>query len=513
MESFVSKNHNKKSYKIILIALFVMIFILILLTIMIKFLQSQDTSELTFDNLTTIKEVIEYHKSKYISENESNEDDFYLDVYLKFKVLPYDENKNSNEEYYNSLIEDCARIILYKSFILIDEENDLTVKVICNENEVSSIIINGIEDYFIYMDSQISMEKYREIPTTELNVDSELLQECINNSWDSNTYIGERSSIFNEYNIYFEQGIKTRIIKNKIYNIVFDKRYNGDIINGLFPGLDFSTIKAKLGDPTFSDEEVKVIGYKSDKFYVFFSENEISIYRNDTTKTDDFFKLADRFIKEDIDFLDFMNELTYIWPDYSDYEYNSNSVFISYPLKGIEIQLNNGDRNGILVYNNIRSGLQQISKYLENTNFVARLQLDLVYEAEKRRFLEQDNLLNKCKEYKEKKSLSEEEQKIIGKSLNYEIYAEEDSSSNIYSIKFISKMGDSPNRELNDRIDDYLWAGNDYFIYSKEGKGIFLYNLNDGLIKRIVTGSKKYELKQFENGILKYDNQEINVEF
>ena len=80
--------------------------------------------------------------------------------------------------------------------------------------------------------------------------------------------------------------------------------------------------------------------------------------------------------KEKIDLLDFMNELTYIWPDYSKYEYNSTSVWITYPLKGIEITINSGDINGILVYNNNKSSLSKIGRYLEDTNFVGRLQLD-----------------------------------------------------------------------------------------------------------------------------------------
>lgn len=512
MKKIEDRNHSKKSYKLILVALFVMIFILFLFIIIIQIIKNKENvPEVNFDNLTTIKEVIEYHKSKYISENESKEDNFYLDVYLKFKVLPYDENKQSNEAYYNELIEDSARVLYYNSFILIDEENDITVKVICNHSEIVKILINDIEDYFIYMDSQISLEKYKEIPVTELSIDSEVLQNCINNDWDSETYLGEKDSIFDGYNIYFDEGIKVKVIKDKIYNIVFDKKYNQNVVNGLFVGIDFKSIKASLGEPTFSDTDENVIGYKGNEIYVFFSENEISVYRIDTTNTDDFFELADKYIAEDIDFLDFMNELTYIWPDYNEYTYTSTSIFISYPLKGIEINVNTGDRNGILVYNNIRSNLPKIGKYLENTNFVARLQLDLVYETEKRRILKQNNLLEKCKEYKN--SLSEQEQKVIGKSLDYEIYAEKDSASNIYSMKFIGSFGKFPNRELNDSIDYYLWAGNDYFIYSKIEKGIFLYNLNNGLVKRIVNGSEKYELKEFNKGILKYDDQEINIEF
>ena len=36
------------------------------------------------------------------------------------------------------------------------------------------------------------------------------------------------------------------------------------------------------------------------------------------------------------------------------------------------------------MYNSIKSSMSKIQQYLDNTNFVARLQIDSVYEAEKR---------------------------------------------------------------------------------------------------------------------------------
>ena len=41
-------------------------------------------------------------------------------------------------------------------------------------------------------------------------------------------------------------------------------------------------------------------------------------------------ELADKFVAEELDLLEFMNELTYMWPDYSEYSYSSNSFFISF---------------------------------------------------------------------------------------------------------------------------------------------------------------------------------------
>ena len=504
------KDHNNKNYRIILIVIFVMVFILFISKIALNKLENElEQSEISYDNLSTMKEVVEYHKSKYISENFSEDDGIYLDVFVKFKVPLYQDDI-SNEEYYNILLEDAAKIIYYRSFNMIDKEQDINVKVICENGKIKRIIINDMEDYFIYHDSQISMKNYVEIENTEFTIASELLNMCINNDWRTeNIYFGERESIFDEYYIYFDEGIKVRTINGKIYNIIFTKKYNGNVINNIFPGLELRNIKSSLGKPTFENENV--IGYKGDKCYVFFTDTEISVYRNSYVETDEFFNLADEFIENNIDFLEFMNQLTYIWPDYSEYNYNSTSVFISYPLKGIEIALNNGDINGILVYNNNKSTMSKIRRYLENTNFVGRLQVDSVFEAEKRRIEKQIDLGNKCDNYIEE--LDEDIKDIIGESFNYKIFAKKDDNGYIYEMNFISKDNEHPNRQLTDRMDYYLWLNNDYFLYSKANKGIFFYNLNTGRVQRVLTGTEEYKLIDYENGILRYDDNAIQLQF
>ena len=509
----MKEKQNIEINKKIVIVLIAIIFIVLVSLLLFKnFLESNQTPELIYDNLTTIKQVIEYHGSKYISEEESNDNNYSLDVYLEFKVKPYEDDNTSNEEYYNELLEDSAKVLYYKNFRMIDEKNDITVEVICKNGKIDSIIINGIEDYFIYMDSQISMREYKEISKTEITVQSEVLQNCINNSWNTGVYFGERDSIFDEYYIYFDEGLEVRTIDNMIYNVIFTNKYQGNVVNNTYPGMQLENVEDLMGEPTFKDEDLGILGYKGENIYVFFTETEISIYRVTTADTDDFFDLADRYLNEELDFLEFMNELTYLWLDYSEYTYDSESVFIAYPLKGVEIKLNYGDDlNGIYIYNNIKTNLSRVENYFDNTDFVARLQIDSVFEAEKRRVSKNQSLLKLCNEYKE--SLNEEKRNIIGENSNYDIYPELDNNGLIYEMKFISKFDNTPNRELSDTINSYLWLDNNNFLYSKKGKGMYVYNLETGTVRRILTGTEDYELKGFENGILKYDDTEIEFQY
>lgn len=506
----INENRNQRNYKIAIVFLVIAIFMLILICTMIvntfKANMTEDT-ELTYDNLTTVQQVIEYYKSTYISEKPSTESNFNLDIYVKFCKLPYDEDDNSNEKYYNDVINDVAKVLRYKNFKIIDEENEITIKVTCKNRKIESIIINDIEDYFIYMDSQISMKTYKEIEITNFDISSEVLQRIIDENWDNIDYFGTRESIYDDYYIYNSQGIKAKTLQNKVYNVVFDKNYEGNVINNLFPGIELSSVKAELGEPSFEDKENEIVGYKGERVYAFFSKNEISVYRVSNEDTDNFFKLADEFINEKIDLLEFMNQLTYMWPDYNEYEYSESYIYLSYPLKGIEIKVNYDDTDGILVYNNIRSSLSKVSRYLENTDFVARLQKDCVFQAECKRVNKQNTEKNRADEYVE--TLDKKTKETVRESLEYYYYPETDNNGGIYSMKFISQGGKNPNRELNDNINSYIWISNYNFVYSKSGKGIYLYNLQDGRVTRIIEGKDEFKLKEYKDGILYYDNNEI----
>ena len=83
----------------------------------------------------------------------------------------------------------------------------------------------------------------------------------------------------------------------------------------------------------------------------------------------------------------------------------------------------------------------------------------------------------------------------------------------ITKLRFISKNNDRPNRELNDSIDGFLWLNDVYIAFSKKNKGIYLYDLNVGIVKEILTGEADYTLKSFENGILKFDDSEMQIQF
>ena len=151
------KGQIKQNYKKILIVLFVLAFLLLLLLLMllITYSSQEKTSGTIQSGVKTVKDVIEEHGSTYISEQESKDEDFYMEYFAKFKVLPYDENENSNEEYYNSLLEEIAEVLRYNSYKIVDKENDLIVKCFdkCGFNSVTTA--KKIEKKYLEMKSKV----------------------------------------------------------------------------------------------------------------------------------------------------------------------------------------------------------------------------------------------------------------------------------------------------------------------------------------------------------------------
>ena len=468
---------------IIIIMTGVMVILIILLVVTNN--KKLDGSQKEYSSLQSVQDVVEYYGSKYISQEYSEEAGYLIDIDVVFKVAPYvEETEEVNRDYYEKLLEDIAKVLSYRSYIIIDNEKELVIKVKCGNGILREIIINDISDYFTYVESQISAKKYEEIEEKELDVSSELLNNVIQSEWDSNFDFGEKDSRFNNYEIYLNQGIKVRKIQDKIYNIIFTNRYAGEVVGGVSPSNSNKEVVSILGKPTFEDKENGIIGYKTSKFYIFFEEGEISVYRVYAGKISDFFELADDYLVSGYktrDLLNFMNELTYMWKDYEIYDYSGSSVFLSYPHKGIEIKINYDDENGILIYNNVKGDFSQVKRHLENTSYTSKLKIDCMFEAEKRRVSNQKELLENAEKYS-----IEDEEKDHGRSFTYNICPITDSNERISSMKFISQDENYPDREINDTILDYAWDDNTHFVYNKGGERDLSVDLGNGYVSEVM---------------------------
>lgn len=503
--------HTKKTIIITIVVLTLVLAICTVILSSLKIKNEQKQQAILSGNFNSIKDILEYYGCRYIGMKEQATEGFKVDITTEFKVDLY-EGEKSNQKFYENVIDKIAEFLHYNSFRLLDnsKQEPIDIRVICNYGKIETISINGIEDYFIYMDSQISLKKYKEIKTTELSIQAPELLNCIQNGWSSSSEFGSRESIFQDYNIYFDEGIRVRFIDGKVYHIIFDKNYVNSVVNGFTVGTESDIIISKIGTPSFQNDDKSIIGYKSNEIYVFFEKDQISIYRNiQEERFDAFFGLVDEFLEEKYSLLEFMNELTYVWPDYEEYTYNEETVFLSYPNKGIDIKLNYDNVDGIILYNNIGVSQEIVNQYIEHTEFLAQLQVDNVFNAEMRRLEERQNLNAKCKEYREK--FEKEEDRNRSKRYNY--YADLDENEHIINLYFISQDEQFVDCELRESITSYIWLSDSLLAYSRSGKGMYYYDLKNQTKGVILTGDETYQIKAFQNGVLKYDDKEILIQF
>lgn len=389
------------------------------------------------------------------------------------------------------------------------------IATISPEEESSTNISIGYTNTVEEEENQIEGEEYETIKTISITPNSEELSNLMANLWSSSSEFGSRESIFKNYNIYFDEGIETRKINSNIYNIIYTENYDGAVINNLKVGIDLDDVEDYLGVPAFKDEELGVIGYKGGNLYAFFTEDEISIYRCTEYDYDDFWDLCDELLDDELTFKEFMNELTYIWKDYSEYSYDSDYMFISYPNRGVDIKLNYDDVSGIIFYNNMSENLTTLNKYLEDDTFISKLATDNVFEAEKRRIEAKSETLQLCEEFEETIEDEYSDIALLAKQSElFDFYIETDDSGGTIAVYFVSKDGQNANRELTDPVYTYVWVADKYFVYSINSTGIYSLDVTTGTKVTLTEGEdEEYEITSYQNQILTYDGIEMTIEY
>ena len=67
--------------------------------------------------------------------------------------------------------------------------------------------------------------------------------------------------------------------------------------------------------------------------------------------------------------------------------------------------------------------------------------------------------------------------------------------------------------ELRESVNSYLWLSETLLAYSRNGKGIYYYDLKNQTKGILIAGDETYNLKTYQDGILKYDEKEISIQF
>ncbi len=504
MKKTKKKGVLKKKEKIALaiagIILFVIILGISLMPTRKRNNQEQKTNNTDLNReLSSVQEIVEYLEATYVSTEDSKASGYDIDIYVNFPYNLY-EGEISKEIYFKNFYEKIARITNFKSFRLIDSNRKITIEIKCENGKIKEVKINGETDYYQKTLSAKSKDNMLEFETKEFKINSPELQSLINNNWvTANASLGTPESKFYKYDVYFDEGYEIRTIQGKTFNIVFNKKYGNDVIEGYKPGDDLEKIKTSLGTPY---ENKNMIEYKTKDFYVIFSNEEISIYPNRRNDYTEFEKLVEKY-NEKQDINDFIYELTDIWPDYDIYNNDNNYVELYYTLKGVKISFSSRDSEGIQIYENYKGDLKTNTEEYKNVYY--KLDQNLMLEAEsERRFVH---------ELTGERGSSEDSILI---SDEFQILASYDNES-YKNIKIYSLNENYPNNEFEDYISikSYVWADNEHLIYSISNDGIYMYTATTRQIDKMLDGKQTFNITNYNRNTkaLEYDGQTVTVSF
>lgn len=338
------------------------IIILIVIIGLAKYLIETRKEKTSITDFSSEKEIIEYDGHEYLGKKKSEEEGYEDDIYLHFSKQAINEDGTTNQALYEVVISHLVEFKKGHNFRMLDQENNIIIRIQYNEkDELSLYTINNNSKYWEYIKTIYQIDNYNDNKLTSFNIESQILENAINANWVySNVNLGTKKSIINNYEIY-KEGYKVRKIGAEIYNIVFTQDYDDEIVNGIFTTTSIGDIENILGKPTFEDTNNDIIGYKCEKFYIFFSNREISIYPPDKYDENDskkFGKLVTE-LNTTGDIATFLNKLTDLYPHYATFINNNNYVEIEYPLLGFSVKMGYPTQNGIILYGNFQGWITE----------------------------------------------------------------------------------------------------------------------------------------------------------
>ena len=426
---------------------------------------------------------------------------------------PIDEEGNTNKALYEQIIK-LVSMKMLDNYRLIDEERNLIVRVYVNKDKTINYTINDTDNYFENLKSLYTLNNKKDENTTKVNIISKELQSMIDNNWiRKNVNLGQKTSTYENYDVYWNNGYKIRTINNKIYNIVFIKNYQGQVLQGITVGMRNEEIKNVLGTPTYEDySEMEVIGYKLENIYVFFEDGEISIYRLDEYNEEENKKFASLTTKlfKDKDYNTFLSELTELYPDYSNYTQENDYINIKYPLRGFEISFGNNIKNGITIYNNFIGNVTEdisiddvkTNKTLPQNTYL-NLERNLVFD---------DELSRANGEMFTRDPLDIENLQKGKFAQSEEISVYYNGTYSSYTFYSINKS--YPDFELRVQNATGIYSlNNNLFVYGVTNDGIYVVDAYTMQNAKVINVDGECIIDRVENNTIYYDNTSIQVSY
>lgn len=386
---------DRKIISKMLLTLIIVIFVF-LIGLLIWFASLTNMNPNVVNDYSNTQNIIKYEELTYESILIENECEYIKnkknDLYVKFPMDLYNENGNNNKSFFDKLIEELIPFFEEESFSLIDEEKDIIITIEFDaESKQHKIFINGKENYFTTIDGKAYSKVDNSKIVNGINmyfIDTYLDYLNVYNKYFSSIEdkIGEGIDIGNNYKSYLNGNVKIRVAANNVVkNIVYCKGYENEITRGVKVGTPLKEIAEKYKNIAYGSVKDGFLAYRQQEFYVFFYEDEISLYTYGYVENTEFEGLLTEYLEtNDLD--TFVTRLTSKWLNYDKFEYNpeTKNAKIVYASRGIEIDIEGNSPGGVTLYNNYCFS-DLTKKYVKNGLINFKYDEDLIYKTEKER--------------------------------------------------------------------------------------------------------------------------------
>lgn len=389
---------NKAKSRLVLIMVILLFFLLLLIITLLGALEKDTTSAANsvvtnqiVDNLTevkdkpdTIESIIAKYKSQYISKDGNT-------IYLKLGKDLYSDNGESNEKYFESFVYDLSQFFLTATFNLVDEEKNVTVTAEYDFNTEKHIIrYNNREEFFENTDgkSYIAVQTSEIVePAVVFKADGFLRELILGSMYISSVedeFLTEYRVLDSGYRYYENENLKIKLAPNdSVFNMVLMGGYHGNIFHDVPFGTPLNRVYELHPDNTFGSVGEKYLGYRNNDYYYFFYNDEVSLYGYLYAENKDFERALKKYI-ETKDLETFYKKAKKILAyDALNYDPESQSLYMNFPTRGMEIDIQNNDPKGITLYNNYC--FTDDSRQLVKDGYISYRDVDAVLKYEKER--------------------------------------------------------------------------------------------------------------------------------
>lgn len=394
-------NKNGKHANLIILVIVALLFLLlIIITTILEILEnksnviiSNEVNKVSTSIITkrgkSVQEILESYGAEFIRRD----NEIFIKTYVKFKYDLFDSDGKSRKQYFYDMIEEIADVEK-NTFYLIDNEKNIEIYVQYNEqNGTYKIIINDIADYY----DETNGEIYANLNKTKIvdKADFRITNSTINTVTYNNMYYTGTNTIFTEFDSREELGngyyaykngtMITKLQSGRIINLVLTRDFDEKIGKNIYVTTPLEEIYEQYSKVSFGSVDEGYLGYRTDKEYTFFYEDEVSIYASQYTERKEF----DEYLLEycntgNLEKL--YSDFTQNWRNFYENEYDSElqKLKLTYPSRGIKIDIEGNDSRGIKIYNNYYL-TDTVKELIEDYKITLVADKDLVHEIEQER--------------------------------------------------------------------------------------------------------------------------------